>query len=229
MKKKKIAKKINKKRKIVRKSKNKNPKKKIAKKIKKKVKKIIRNKKMEERKLSGGVSFSEKLAFAFLLLLSLVFALSLLTIERMPKKELVEKPIMANPLEIRINDLVSNHPIQEMVPYIVNQKSEVARYLVAIAKKESNWGKISPQKDGKTCYNYWGYRGTYNQTKSGYSCFRTPQQAVRVVGGRIEKLIEQGLDTPDKMVVWKCGRTCAGHGSSAQKWIDDVGLYYQKL
>jgi len=210
----------------------KSQKKKVTKKIKKKAKKVIAKKVKKKNKLKnfkGRTRLSESLAFAFFLLLSLTFALSLLVAGREPKRELAEEPVQPKPLEIRINELVSNHPIKEMVPYIAQQRSEVARYLVAIAKKESNWGKFSPQKDGQTCYNYWGYRGTYNQTDSGYSCFKTPQQAVRVVGWRIEKLIEQGLDTPSEMVVWKCGSTCAGHGSSAQKWISDVGFYYQKL
>jgi len=106
----------------------------------------------------------------------------------------------------------------------------VASYLVAIAKKESNWGKFSPKKDGRECYNYWGYRGTYNQTESGYSCFRSPSQAVSVVGKRIEELISQNIDTPREMVVWKCGSDCSVFSqSSVNEWIDDVGFYFQKI
>ena len=81
-------------------------------------------------------------------------------------------------MEIRIGRLVAGQPMAEMTPFIAEKDKAVAAYLVAIAKKESNWGKFSPQKNNKNCYNYWGYRGTYNQTASGYSCFDSPQQAV---------------------------------------------------
>ena len=133
-------------------------------------------------------------------------------------------------MEKQVRKMVADHPIEEMVPYISDQDKDVAAYLVAIAKKESNWGKFSPKKDGKECYNYWGYRGTYNQTQSGYSCFDSPEQAVRVVGERIGELIDQDIDSPQKMVVWKCGRVCSAHSSySVAKWIQDVDLYYRKF
>jgi flagellum-specific peptidoglycan hydrolase FlgJ len=123
--------------------------------------------------------------------------------------------------------LVSGHPIEAMVSFIAECDQETASFLIAIAKKESNWGIHSPKKDGRDCYNYWGYKGSYNQTKSGYSCFDSPEQAIEVVGGRIKKLIGQKIDTPGKMVVWKCGSSCAGHGSGdVQKWISDVSKYY---
>lgn len=125
---------------------------------------------------------------------------------------------------------VSGHPIEEMVPHIQKRNDNTAAFLVAIAKKESNWGKYSPQKNGRTCYNYWGYRGSYNQTASGYSCFDSPEQAIQEVGDRIENLIGQNIDTPEEMIVWKCGATCAGHNpEDVRKWISDVKLYYDKI
>lgn len=125
---------------------------------------------------------------------------------------------------------VSGHPIEEMIPHIRKRNDNTAAFLVAIAKKESNWGKYSPQKNGRTCYNYWGYRGSYNQTASGYSCFDSPEQAIREVGDRIENLINQSVDTPEEMIVWKCGATCAGHNpEDVRKWISDVKLYYDKI
>jgi hypothetical protein len=125
--------------------------------------------------------------------------------------------------------MVVDHPIEAMVPFIVRQDPEVAAFIVAIGKKESNWGMYSPKKDGQECYNYWGYRGTYNQTDSGYSCFDSPRQAVAVVGGRIAELVEQDINTPQEMVVWKCG-DCSGEAAqNADKWIADVGVYYRKL
>jgi len=139
-----------------------------------------------------------------------------------PTSRLNEKEVLA---------MVVGHPIAEMTPYITKRNKPVASFLLAIAKKESNWGKRSPVKSGRDCYNYWGYRGKENTTDSGYSCFENPEHAVKVVGDRIEKLIYQKVNTPAKMVVWKCGRDCeaAGGQAAANKWISDVALYYGKL
>ena len=71
--------------------------------------------------------------------------------------------------------IVTGHPIETMVSYIAQCDQETASFLIAIAKKESDWGTYSPKKDGKDCYNYWGYRGSYNLTQSGYSCGRKDQ------------------------------------------------------
>jgi hypothetical protein len=130
----------------------------------------------------------------------------------------------------KINKLVDGYPIKKMTPYISHKNKKVASFLVAIAKKESNWGKHSPKKNGKECFNYWGYRGPENPTASGYSCFDSPQHAVNVVGGRIGKLVDDKIDTPKKMVMWKCGSTsCARSDRGAAKWIWDVGYYYKKV
>jgi hypothetical protein len=133
-------------------------------------------------------------------------------------------------LEMNIRRMVKGSPISRMVPYISRQDEKTAMFLVAIAKKESNWGKYAPKKGKKECYNYWGYRGTYNQTASGYSCFDSGEQAVRVVGKRIRELAGQGINTPEEMIVWKCGGSCDGHSpGSVQKWIKDVSYYYHKI
>lgn len=175
----------------------------------------------------------EDALFVLLFLFSAVFGASLFGIGEQIKNEDVSVTVYASPpnkMEKDIKKLVAGHPIERMAPYISHQNKDVAAYLVAIAKKESNWGKYSPQKDGKSCYNYWGYRGTYNQTASGYSCFDSPRQAIRVVGGRISELINQNIDTPGEMIVWKCGASCSGHDpASVNKWIQDVGLYYRKF
>jgi hypothetical protein len=141
------------------------------------------------------------------------------------------KTNVPNILEAKISSMVSGHPIQRMTPYISKRNESVAAFLVAIAKKESNWGKESPQKDGKDCYNYWGYRGDYNQTNSGYSCFDNPEQAVSEVGGRIEDLINKKIDNPKKMVyAWKCGSDCSDQDpQSVRKWVSDVSFYYKKI
>ena len=132
--------------------------------------------------------------------------------------------------EYLYEDILAGYPMQEMTSEIAKKDKDVSAFLIAIAKKESNWGKHSPQKNGKSCYNYWGYRGSYNATDSGYSCFDNPTQAISVVGGRIEDLINQTIDTPEKMVVWKCGRSCSwGNPTAVKKWISDVSLYYHKI
>jgi predicted RND superfamily exporter protein len=173
-------------------------------------------------------------------LISLAIAFSLVTtglilvkalIFQKQEPELIIQEIKPSQMERKIQEMVSGHPILEMTPYIATKDREVAAYLVAIAKKESNWGKRSPQKSGKNCYNYWGYRGNYNETNSGYSCFESPEQAVNVVGERIEELVEKNIDTPQEIaVVWKCGWDCSNHKpGSVQKWIKDVNYYFKKV
>ncbi len=171
------------------------------------------------------------LAIVFSLFTTGLILVKALIFQMKEPEKLIIQEIKPSQMERKIQEMVSGHPILEMTPYIANKDREVAAYLVAIAKKESNWGKRSPQKSGKNCYNYWGYRGNYNETNSGYSCFDSPEQAVNVVGGRIEELVEKNIDTPQKMaVVWKCGWDCSSHKTeSVQKWIRDVNYYFKKV
>lgn len=125
--------------------------------------------------------------------------------------------------------LVVGHPIERMIPYIAEQNEVTATYLVAIAKKESNWGVSAPEKDGRDCYNYWGYRGSEDPTDSGYSCFRTPEQAVLIVGRRLSELIAQQLDTPRELVVWKRGFLDTPLDTASAKWVSDVDWYVRKF
>jgi hypothetical protein len=174
----------------------------------------------------------EDALFFVLIIFSLAFGALVFGIGEKIRNEPADAITQKTPsaLEKNINQLVTNYPIKEMAPHIAKQDKKVAAFLVAIAKKESNWGKYTPKKNGRECYNYWGYRGKENPTVSGYSCFDTPAQAVNIVGNRIEELVDQQIDTPKKMVVWKCGSTCAGHGEySVNKWIQDVDLYFNKI
>lgn len=134
-------------------------------------------------------------------------------------------------VKMNMEKLVQNKPLQKMVGEIAERDVETASYLLAIAKHESNLGKFSPKKDGKDCYNYWGYRGTYNQTDSGYSCFDSPKQAVDVVGDRIQALNQlEDFNTPEEMLVWKCGGSCAGHNpADVKRWKEDVEFYFNKV
>ena len=134
--------------------------------------------------------------------------------------------------ETRVRNMVSGYPIEAMVPEIVKQDRTVAMFLVSIAKKESNWGRRVPVLDGQDCFNYWGYRGVRAlMGTGGHTCFNSREDAVKTVGKRLNTLIvENHLDTPKDLIVWKCGSSCAGHSSeSVQKWISDVELYYDKL
>lgn len=160
-----------------------------------------------------------------------VAAVSILAVLMAEEKGEVSSTDFSSDLEGRITRTVSGYPIEEMAPFISKEDRTTAAYLVAIAKKESNWGKFSPQSNGGTCYNYWGYRGKYKQTDSGYSCFDSPQQAVEVVGKRIKDLIEKKADTPKKMALaWKCGWDCSGHSLwSVKKWEWDVNHYFKKV
>lgn len=135
-------------------------------------------------------------------------------------------------LHDEISAMVKGYPIEQMVPYIVEWDPIVAAFLVSIAKKESAWGRHVPVLNGQDCYNYWGYRGIRDRMGTGgHTCFDSPKDAVDTVGKRIHDLvIKQNLNTPEKMIVWKCGSSCAGHSNyGVQKWISDVNLYFQKI
>ncbi len=129
--------------------------------------------------------------------------------------------------------LVKGYPIEEMLPYILAKDRKVAAYLIAIAKKESNWGKRVPTLEGQDCNNYWGYRGQRNlMGTGGHTCFNSKKDAVDTVGKRLDNLInKEKIDTPAEMVVWKCGSSCAATGgqAAANKWISDVDMYMKKL
>ncbi|HBO17120.1 MAG: hypothetical protein UR69_C0002G0225 [Candidatus Moranbacteria bacterium GW2011_GWE2_35_2-] len=128
-------------------------------------------------------------------------------------------------------EMTKGYPIEKMIPLISRQDEEIAAFLISIAKKESNWGKRVPRLNGEDCYNYWGYRGIREKMGTGgHTCFDSPQDAVRTVSARIKKLIEQDVNTPSKMVVWKCGYSCNGHSDySVKKWINDVDYYFGKI
>lgn len=131
-----------------------------------------------------------------------------------------------------ISAMLSGYPIDSMTVEIAKRDRVTAAFLIGIAKKESDWGKHVPTKDGLDCYNYWGYKGAGGRGSAmGYACFESSEEAVQVVGGRLFTLAhDQYRDTPAKMLVWKCGSSCAGHSSEGIKsWIGTVDMYYQKI
>jgi hypothetical protein len=131
--------------------------------------------------------------------------------------------------EENIRKMVAGYPIEEMLPYILEKDKVTAAFLIGIAKKESNWGKRVPVLDGQDCYNYWGYRGV--RRMMGHTCFNSRQDAVDTVAKRLDRLIQsEQLNTPEKLIVWKCGFSCEGHSrESVKKWISDVDMYYSKF
>lgn len=133
-------------------------------------------------------------------------------------------------IESKLLNMVGSTPIAEMIPFIAKRESKVAAFLVGIAKKESSFGLASPSKDGSTCFNYWGYKGTGSRgTVLGYSCFGSAEEAVETVGNRIEVLVSKERNTPAKMVdTWKCGKSCAGD-PGAPGWVSTVALYFNKI
>jgi len=135
-------------------------------------------------------------------------------------------------LEAKVKEMVAGSPMEKMAPYIAQQDKIVAAFLVGIAKKESNYGRRVPVLNGKDCYNYWGYRGIRKRMGTGgHTCFDSPEDAVKTVGGRISRLVKSGVDTPQEMVLWKCGSNCNATGgwAAARKWISDVNMYYSKM
>ena len=134
-------------------------------------------------------------------------------------------------LEKEIREMVKGFPIENMVPYIAEKDRTVAAFIVGIAKKESAWGKRRPVLNGQDCYNYWGYKGAASRGSAmGYACFSNPEEAVEIVGNRLEVLIGKNHTTASKMLIWKCGSSCAGHDpKGVESWVSTVSLYFNKI
>ena len=134
--------------------------------------------------------------------------------------------------EKKIQEMVKGYPIEEMVPFIAKQDRITAAFMIAIAKKESAWGKRVPVLNGQDCFNYWGFRAIRPRMGTGgHTCFDSPEDAVNSVAKRIDFLVsKEKLNTPEKMVVWKCGYDCSWDSKWAvKKWISDVDMYFHKL
>lgn len=209
--------------------------------LKKKTKKPARSKKVETNSILTfgdiGVGYRKTL----LLVIGIILVSSMIILQNMTK---VEEKVQAQPKvagiestrnvvrEKEINDMVAGYPIERMTKYIAKQDPKVAAFLIAIAKKESAWGERKPVLDGEDCFNYWGFRLKSDRMGSGgHTCFDSPEEAVTIVGSRINHLVnEEKIDTPKEMVIWKCGYRCDGpEAAGSEKWIRDVDYYYKKL
>lgn len=130
----------------------------------------------------------------------------------------------------KLYSIVGDAPIKEMVPFIAKRNERTAAFLVAIAKKESSFGEHAPSLNGQDCYNYWGYKGAGSRgTSMGYGCFASADEAIKIVGDRIDNLVDKKRNTPQNMVhTWKCGTSCAGD-AGAPSWVATVALYFNKI
>jgi hypothetical protein len=131
-----------------------------------------------------------------------------------------------------MRSILANHPMESMIDILAEQDEAVAAFMIGIAKQESNWGKRSPWKAGQDCYNYWGYKTSGSRGQAlGHACFGSPEEAVETVGKRIAHFIyDTGRDTAQKMLVWKCGSSCAGHSpEGVARWVGTVQKYSERV
>jgi hypothetical protein len=145
----------------------------------------------------------------------------------------IQEGLKNGTMEKELKEMLKGYPMEKMIPFVAEKDKKVAAFLVGIAKKESNWGKISPELKGQDCYNYWGYKSINGEDSSGaYACFDNPKEAVDIVGKRMETFInKKSLTDPGKMVTaWKCGYDCSWDDPGAvKKWVSDVKMYYDEV
>lgn len=149
------------------------------------------------------------------------------------RAERTESSSIQKNLENDLYSLVSGYPIESMIPFISGYDRDIAGLLIGIAKKESDWGKHVPlNQDGADCFNYWGYKGIGSRgIAMGHGCFGSLEEAVSVVGGRLQELVAlRASSEPARLTVWKCGASCTGHSpESVEKWISDVNFYFRQI
>lgn len=133
-------------------------------------------------------------------------------------------------LKSDIADIVENTPMAAMIDSISEKDRTVAAFIVGIAMKESKFGVYAPHIGGRDCYNYWGLKAGGKTTAGGYTCFSSPEDAVKGVSKTIEKMVAKGVKTPAQAIGWKCGSSCTGHDpSGVRKWISDVAINFNKI
>ncbi len=147
--------------------------------------------------------------------------------------EEIQKDLEKEQLKKEVAEIITGTPMEPMIDAISEQDRIVAAFLVGIALKESGLGRRVPvDVNGNDCYNYWGFRSrTERMGTGGHSCFNSPEEAIKIVGRRIHELaVEYNRNTPQKMLVWKCGSSCATHSpASVSKWVSDVSIYFNRL
>jgi hypothetical protein len=206
-------------------------------KTKKTTKYLSKKKQLQQQTLLVPKAFSRRKVYLFMAVCAAVFTFSVVAASRsiQATANTVPDSFKSLPqwrLEKVVTEMTEGYPIAKMLPYIFEQDQLTTAYLVSIAKKESNWGKKSPKKDGQDCYNYWGYKGEGSRgIAAGHGCFGSPEEAVETVAKRIDILTQDyELESPGQMVVWKCGYSCDGHSdASVKKWISDVAYYTEEI
>ena len=129
-----------------------------------------------------------------------------------------------------IAKIVKNTPMAAMINPISEKDRTVAAFIVGIAMKESKFGVYAPHIGGRDCYNYWGLKAGGKTTAGGYTCFSSPEDAVKSVSKTVEKMVAKGVRSPAQAISWKCGSSCAGHDpSGVRKWISDVAINFNKI
>lgn len=133
-------------------------------------------------------------------------------------------------LEKKIEEMVKGYPIEKMVPLIAKKDRMVAAFMIGIARQESGWGVHVPVYQGRDCYNYWGWRGKNAVGTGGHTCFGSLEDAVNTVAKRLEFLVSsKKLNTPRKMIIWKCGDCSWDNQRDMNNWINAVSTYFHKL
>ena len=148
------------------------------------------------------------------------------------KNQVNNLEVVNHDLKNKLTDILVGTPMENMIEPISQQDKIIAAFLVGIALKESQLGRHSPKFQGQECYNYWGYRGrSARKGTNGYSCFNSPEEAISVISKRLNTFVfKQHRNTPQKMLIWKCGNSCATHSpASVAKWVADVSIYFNKL
>lgn len=204
--------------------------------------KVVKKRRQAKKALFSFGKMSENHGRILMLLIMTILMLTYMTVSRLislNEQEEYDKPVQTiqpkekTPLEKEISQMVQGYPIEKMMPYILKQNPKTAMFMVAIAKKESAWGKRKPVLDGRDCFNYWGFRLKAEKMGSGgHTCFNNPQEAVETVAERIDQLVaEEDIDTPSEMIVWKCGYGCQDKPKTIgeKKWINDVDFYYSAM
>jgi len=69
-----------------------------------------------------------------------------------------------------------------------------------------------------------------NTTLRGIPVSALPNRLFKWSGKKSRSLLPRAFPIPLKMISWKCGSSCAGHGArNVRKWIADVGVNFYKL
>jgi len=160
--------------------------------------------------------------------------ISLASAQASPRAELASPEDEIDPetedLKNDVAKIVKNTPMAAMIDQISEKDRTVAAFIVGIAMKESKFGVYAPHIGGRDCYNYWGLKAGGKTTAGGYSCFSSPEEAVKVVGKTVEKMVAKGVRTPAQAISWKCGSSCAGHDpTGVRKWVSDVAINFNKI